>query len=208
MSELIITLRPYFELLFFISGMVLAGAAIYALQQISIMKHDTDIRTRRESRIIAAEIVSEFNAQISPKYENYIALLSKSSRSSYKMESASFKQISTQEAEKLRDYVSCFDEEHRSTAKSLVDNIEKLVINISNGIADTDYAFNKIGVNYCVIIASLAPFILLHKHYYNSCIDLYDSWNSMIVSQKLENELALTMNKLQTIQVNKIQTLR
>lgn len=45
MLNLINFLRPYIEILYFLSGISLAITALIALKQLGIMKHETNIRT-------------------------------------------------------------------------------------------------------------------------------------------------------------------
>lgn len=205
MLNFINLLRPYIEILYFLSGISLAITALIALKQLGIMKHETDIRTLREARIIASEIVGYFKSSIMPIYDSFISDIEKTSKEIYKMESTTFKSMKATEKEKMKKYIEKFNEEERGKIVNILEQIEKQIINLANGIADSDFAFDNIGIEYCVIIGSLAPFLEANTdRTYSLSKSLFDSWNSKIVSNKLQNELNDTMKKLQTIEFQKI----
>ena len=205
MLNLINFLRPYIEILYFLSGISLAITALVALKQLGIMKHETNIRTLREARIMASEIVGYFKSSVIPSYNSFISDIVKTSKEIYKMESITFKSMQTNERQKIKKYIESFNVEENTKITNILEQIEKQIINLTNGIADSDFAFDKIGIEYCVVISSLAPFLESKTdRTYSLSKSLFDSWNSKIIANKLENELKATMKKLQTIEVHDI----
>src|SRR2546430_957406 len=60
------TVRPYLELVYYLSGDALAIIAGIALRQISIAKTDIQIRSRREAASLAANLHDRFLEKVQP----------------------------------------------------------------------------------------------------------------------------------------------
>lgn len=206
MNHYIELIRPVFELMYFVAGIIVAFAAYKALEQIKVMKHESELRTKRESLIIAAEIIREFREKSVQRYEDYSKLLSVTSAVPYKMSCLKFSEINQQEIDLQKAYIEKLGSDIINSGRETAKNIERISLNLCNGIADSTYSFELIGIEYCIMINSLAPFIDAKE--YPSCRRVFDSWYPMIVGAKLKHELEEKTKQLQSIQMTKIETLR
>jgi len=206
MQNILSIVKSFFEAAYFVSGIVVAIAAVKALGQIKIMKHESDLRTKRESLIIATEIVKDFGEKIVKKFESLSQDLSSKSLAHYKMACTTFKECKNEELSLQKEYLKTLDDKLLADFKDLVNEIERISLNLGNGIADADHAYESIGLEYCIIINALAPIISEKKCI--SSIKVFDSWSTRIAANRLKIDIEEKTRELQSIKVTKLDTLK
>lgn len=188
-------LRSIMELLYFASALVLAGAAIYGLRQLSITKGIGKQNARRESIKLAAERCQYFGTTIVESR--------KRATDAYKVNMYTFLEGQKFKIKQGQIVEHNFDEKRialvRKAAESPggestiveyvkhLNNLEAFAIPFVAGVADDEIGFQETASAFCHVLGNVMFFIFLLRQQnrrFKSCIDLYESWSVRIEAER------------------------
>ena len=171
--------RNIFELLYFISGIVIAGTAIVALRQLTLAKRELSVNSQRDALRITAEQCENYLKNIVPLHLEL----------NEQIEKNNIKCFDGWKVEIIHNTISI---QHSSeNVNNDVQPVINLIFNIldateafSNyfifGLADEEKAYRTIGYAYIGNTEKLMPILLCidNSGYYRSTIDLFAMWKN------------------------------
>lgn len=189
-------LKDFLEIVYFLSGPVIAFLAYKALGQIKIGKEQLEanqqalvINSRRDALKLTAQQIEVFNSVIL----NFHNILNNTIREhklqllkQYKVEckDGSIKVVPPKNLVPKEDLIKIVPE-----VANLANALESFSVAFTSQVANEKVAFNSIGAAYCSAIESVAPVILLAAtdgKAYSSCLKLYFIWRQRIERDDLE----------------------
>jgi len=179
-TDIISKLRFFLEFAYFISGVVVAVASIYALKQVSILKKTLYIQSKRDSLKLTNEQCKDYMERIiklQDKFDNDV----KSEGITYfnhwdiknspdGISAKRTKDITDEEWEKY---------DHSEIAENIPFNaMEAFSSYFICGAADEFVAYNAVGLSFIETINDYMPFILNAREngHYKNLIELYEIW--------------------------------
>jgi len=170
-------LKYYAEFGYFIAGIVLAGAAIYGLQQIRISKSDIEERRKRATMEKAMEYSELFESKFMPLIKIYIEECKKIGfdiRGEY---------------EKLNDFNKSKIERYKTLQKMelqswlpALNTLESIAASFVLDIADEKTGFLMIGSPFCFAVFKVHDLIVEEREseenvtFMDMTIKLYEKW--------------------------------
>lgn len=198
------TIKDILEIIYFISGPVIACVAFKALEQINEAKKQVEearasriIGTKREGYKIAADKCDYFMTVIIPLINNLDTQV--------KSNKITFFEKSQVEitADKIK-ISPCFqnDEERKKVFNlpnlDLLNPLESFSLFFTSGVADENVGYLTIGKTYCTTVKKYLPLIagLSNEKYFLNILKLFKIWNNRIEKENLEKEKQVIENKL------------
>lgn len=178
MSDVLQQIRPWLEMLSFISGIVLAGAGVYALQQVRLMKQDMELTSERAAREKAIEYVSRYLSTYVPLAGLYTQELDTKKLTVYKGPCGDFT-LTSIPADALPLALKRF--QLRSWLPS-VNELHTIAAAFAYGVADDKIGFQAIGRTFCATVLTKYDLLCIARGRDNTCrhyqgiIDLYNLW--------------------------------
>lgn len=179
------SIKPTLEILYFIAGIIVSITAILALKQIKIMKHTSDIQSKRDALTITSEqCVNYMTNIIKLQNEFYQSLKDKQI---YFFEGwhvqLNDNKISLQHEGKIG-----FRNFKKMNFATVCNAMEAFATYFTSKVADESVAFNTLGTTYINATESLMPILLeVNKDgYYKNVIKLYILWKKRMISNKLQ----------------------
>lgn len=186
MFDVLQTARPALEITYFLSGIILAAAAIYGLQQVRLMKRDMRMRSDRASKEKAIEYIAQY-------FSKYVPL---------------DKTFNDQcEANKLVGYTGpigdfgLFDlpSEYRNRARRRFDipcwlpalnELQTIAAAFAYGVANDKLGFQAIGRTFCSTVATKYDILCITRSndaspYYQAIVDLFHLWAPRLKKSEL-----------------------
>jgi hypothetical protein len=168
-----------FELLYFISGVVIAITAIVALRQLKITKETLTTNSQRDAIRITAEQCENYLKNINPLHLEL----------NEQIEKNNIKCFDGWKVEIIHNTINIFhpSENVKNDAQPVIDlifNILDTTEAFSNyfifGLADQEKAYRTIGYSYIANIEKLMPILncIDNSGYYRSTIDLFAMWKN------------------------------
>ncbi len=182
--------RPWAELLYFASGVVVAMAAIRALAQLRLMKQDVCIRNERASAEQAIQHVSRYAGE-------YVRLCNvefdeRKSRGlpDYCGTVEDFSPQSLSEADRKVATRRCFEADKWAAP---LNELELIAAAFVSGVADERIGFRVIGRSFCANVGFAYDRISLLRYErqnapYQSIVDLYGLWAPRLTKAELADE--------------------
>lgn len=186
MEHLITSIKPYLEALYYLSGIVVAVAALLALKQIRLMKYDILARSDRAAKEKSIEVAFEF-AKLQDEFQNQLVYLDKSLHHSYTGPIGDFTPESIP-AEYRERAVSRYASGAFIKPLNILNGIAATFI---SGVADEKTAFPIFGRAFCGTIALYYDVISIARKptaqpTYTNCFKLYQIWSARISKEDLE----------------------
>lgn len=185
------TLRPYFEILYFVTGgPVLAFFAFLALKQIAVAKQTSKTASLREAYRLAAEQVHVYATEIVPKLNEIDKAIKEKeitffANSSVKVEGNSVR-IERKSAEgDIKGLV-----EIASLVASSINRLETFSLFFTSKVASEKVAYSSVGATYVRSVTLLMPLIVpsaLNKNHEN-IMQLFLLWHNRLEGERLEHE--------------------
>jgi hypothetical protein len=189
------TLRLYFELLYYMSGVALAIIACIALRQIKIAKADIRIRSRREAATLAALQHEKWAEKIIPMifaldgslHSHGISTLEGQFEGSIAPFNSS--KLETKESQEWLE--KC--ESVMYEAVDLLNAMDAIAVYFASGLADEELAFHSMGLTFCNEVEGLHLLItsmqIDQPRAYSALISLYNIWKVRINKLHLESQV-------------------
>ncbi len=191
------TLRGWLELAYFVSGVLLAGAAMYALQQVRLMKQDIAMRSQRAARERAIEYIGRYfsiyvpldakftderKAQKLPSYDGPVRAFSLGSLAATYRDGASKRWA-------LESWLPALNELHTIASA------------FAYGVADDTLGFQAIGRTFCTTVADKYDILCMARSeqaapYYQGIVDLFGAWAPRLSESELSQIRAEVDHKL------------
>jgi hypothetical protein len=188
---MIMHVRPWLELLYFVAGIVVAPAVVYGLQQVTLLKKDIRIRTERAAKERAIEFASRYlntHSQLSGQFSSDCEAAQLPEH--YGGEIGDFTSASLQEqqcsvARKRYDVASWLP---------AMNELETISAAFTTGVADEETGFSIIGRSFCGTVYSdydLIAFsrlgVVTSNDYWRNIVELYKLWSPRLRGIDLKN---------------------
>lgn len=203
-------IRPYLELIYFVTGgPLLALLAFFALRQIAVAKETSRIASQREAYRLASEQVRFFVDQIVPSINELNFKIEKTQSQGWFdgdifVDSKSIRvtrgpSIRGDEAsDKFLQFVTEFS--------VLVNRLEAFSVFFVSGVAAESIAYSSVGATFERSVKKLMPLIIVQasgKNYTN-VLNLFIMWHNRLEKEKLEAQKSNIQSKLTSLQDMKI----
>jgi hypothetical protein len=187
MEDAISDIRPYFELLFFVSGIIVAVIALYATRQISLMKADMKMRSERAAKEKAIEASSEYLTAYIPLDTKFYFACKRKGLSSYDGPIGDFSpesispELKEAALKRMKFIVTFLDANNK---------LESIAAAFTTGVADERTGFSIIGRTFCAGVADDYDIISLCRiehpfPYWANIVKLYKTWSSRLSKEEL-----------------------
>ena len=195
--------RPWLEAAYFLSTLLLAGAAIFGLQQIRLMKRDMQTRSDRAAREKAIEYIARYFSEFVPLNTRFT-------------EECITKKLIYTYAGSVGDFsYATFPRTHYAAAwkrfkidshswMPALNELQTIAAAFAYGIADEKLGFQSIGRTFCHAVESMYDILSMARKeltcpYYESIILLYQLWHPRLSKSELtarRNELDKELSTL------------
>lgn len=190
------TIKDIIEIIYFISGPVIAYFAYRALGQINEAKKQVNetkesrvISSKRDSYKIAADKCEYFMTTIIPLMNNLDRAIKENGIIFFDNSNVEMTNYGIKVKPNFKDE----DEINKVFALptlELFNPLESFSLFFTSGVAEEKVAFLTVGRTYCRSVKEYLPLIVMlsEDKYFINIIHLYMTWNSQIEKEKLENE--------------------
>jgi hypothetical protein len=200
-------LRPYFELLYFITGgPVLAIMAGLALRQITVAKRAARTASMREAYRLAAEQVRIYANEIVPKLNEFDDIIAKEglkflAKAEVTLEPNSIKMKSKASEEEIEKTIAL-----APVFTPILNSLEAFAIFFTEKIAAESVAYSSIGATYVRSVKLLMPLFLSSTHHknYENIAKLYLLWAQRLEAEKLQKDGDKMRTRLQALRTQQI----
>jgi hypothetical protein len=186
-TERIEEIRPYAELLFFLSGIGLLIVGCYGLQQLQLVKEDLRFRSTRAAGEKALEAARGYAREFAPNYTQFTRKLVEANLEAYtgKVGDFSVASLSQSEKEMGGKRLAILYEGAGVDALNSLDWIASMFV---YGLADDSIGFHIFGRSFCGCIANNYDlFALYGENHFESIKKLYETWSPRIKKAELES---------------------
>ena len=195
MQQFVEVVRPWLELLFFLSGAVLAAAAVYGLKQVSLLKRDFEVRNERAAKEKATEYAQRYLSNYVRLYNGAYAESEAKGLRSYEGVVGGFDNF-----RHLEDSVKEGAIERGVLFLSALNELQSIAAAYATGVADEGVGFEIIGRTFCASVRSVYDVLTLCRGdnaypYYQSIVDLYGLWRPRLK----KGELAAVRDKASSL---------
>lgn len=190
-----------FELSYYASGVFLLIVGIIGLKQLSLMKSESRIRSKREAATEARDQTCYYIDNIIPRI---LGLKKQISIVRYKelentfvsfKKSEFYENRNEKEIEQWRKtIIQNLKEKDKIEITNILCKLDSVANSFINGVADEETAFSSIGHDFCDIVLKLSPLISWYRDKniaidnYDNIISLFKVWNSRINGHKAQRE--------------------
>jgi hypothetical protein len=174
-------LRPWLELLYFASGIVIAVAVVYGLKQIHLLKKDIRLRNERAAKEKAIEYCSRYLNSYVRLVDAFFVDCLKRQLKSYSGPIGNFTSESILRDAGQRDIA---DKRYAVFSwAAAMNELEAISAAFTSGVADEATGFKIIGRTFCVSVQSNYDLIALSRNkskdaqgYWSNIVQLYKMW--------------------------------
>jgi len=202
------TLRPYLELLYFITGgPVLALFAFLALKQITVAKQNARTASQREAYRIAAEQVQSYANDIVPLLNDLDRLIDEKKISGFSEAKIEVEKNGIKVKNKWGEGDIDKLIEIAPTLVTTLNRLEVFALFFTSRIAAEQVAYSSIGATYVRSVNKLLPaFIgLATEKSYANILKLFLLWHQRRETERLVQEKAEIQKRLRAIADKKIE---
>ncbi|WP_433752933.1 hypothetical protein [Paenibacillus amylolyticus] len=210
MYEMIYQLiRSFIELIYFISGIVLAIIAIYGLrqfkialdqltvsikqveigmEQVSLLKHDIEVRNKRLSVEKSIEFIERYKNTIFPLAVKHRELMEQYEYSFYTEDVIDIKEFPFSNQD---DFKKAFDKTIKTEANDLFNEIELFSSAFTSRLADEELAFQPLGKTFVRLIDRNYDIFCVCRSSapYANTVKLYITWKERLKKNELDKQI-------------------
>ena len=216
--------KDYTELIYFLSGPVLAFFAWRMMAQLEIGSQQvkiavaqtkatekiTKIQIKREARLVAAKQIEIFSNIITPEIIGFDIL----------REDGKYPLLS--KAQVIEDFprIQCNTDDllglcneivysNNRLAIKILNRIESLSTYFTSGVADAEVAYRPIGNPFCEFVRTFLPYIVVInsvEREFGNTLSMYVAWSSRDKIEKTKNEICKHEKVLKEVIVPEFQT--
>ncbi|MFL6273609.1 MAG: hypothetical protein ACJ74G_00245 [Blastocatellia bacterium] len=186
MEHLINTIKPFLEALSYLSGVVVAIAALFALRQIRLMKFDMIARSERSAKEKAIEVAFRFT-KLHRLFEQRIPLFPEKVPGFYVGLIGDFTSDSIP-----HEWKSMAEARFSSMVMDYpLDVLDGIAATCLTGVADERTAFTIFGGAYCATVAGQYDLICMAMSSvsfspFSNIVELYQIWSARLSRSDLE----------------------
>jgi hypothetical protein len=187
MPEILHDIRQWLELVYFVGGVVLAGAALYGLQQIRLMKRDMRIRSERAAAEKAIEYITRYTSHSIPHSNNFYQDCVVNELPSYDgpISDFTFASLPPQFVKIAKERFARFD-----SFLPALNELNAIASAFAYGVADEKIGFAVIGRTFCASVAHHYDLICVARMnevcpHFESIVTLYNLWAPRISKNEL-----------------------
>jgi hypothetical protein len=173
----IVNIRPWLELLYFLSGIVVAAAVVYGLQQIKLLKRDIRIRNERAAKENAVEYGARYLNNFTKLWGPFFDAHRAAGLSSYKGPIEDFSVGSLKQNENARKRYELF------SWLGSFNELEAISSAFTSGVADEEIGFKIFGRSFCHTVRDDYDLIAISRQspvraqdYWSNIVELYTIW--------------------------------
>lgn len=205
MTDVIYSIRPYLEALYFLSGIVLAAGLFLTFRQLSISANDSDIRSKRAAEEKAIEACSRYSKDAVELDRKYSELLESAKiPTSYRGRIGDF---SAQSLSRLKNNPR-LDPSRTEILKAVLvalNEYHMIAAYFVSGIACEKTGFNIIGRSFCRTVERNYDYISVARsdpavQYWSHIVTLYKMWRPRITEAELTATADIIQQQLSEIQ--------
>jgi len=196
--------RPWAELLGFVKDVVLAGAVIYGVRQVSLAKQSLDVAQKqreedqqraiaqheRAAKTVTLDYAYRFADQFGRKYLAYVEVAAAYGLQPYAGPVGDFKLASlTPQAQQV-----ALRRNQLPACGAALDELEVFAAAHTTGVADEEFGFKLNGRMFCSIVSQDYYDVLCFEReqgYYQSIVDLFDVWSPRLKRDRLSKSREL-----------------
>lgn len=190
-------MRETLELLYFVSGIIVALAASIGLYQLILTKRIAARNSRREAYTLASQQCQFYLNQVIPLLNSLDAAAAKLGITSF----GDFKVTRSKGSFSISSHASEESMEHFEAIAphftSAMNAVEAFAVHFTTGVAADLPAFSCVSKTFCTSIEKLLPHLapLASNGYYTNSVKLYGVWSSRHEIAKLEKQKAILEKK-------------
>ncbi len=198
-------LRFFLEMLFFVSGIILAGVGVTALYQIVLAKRsietarsDIELRSKREAVTLAADRCAVFATVTHRECKDSLNKIANAGVTirNWTLENNAFEKSSIKDWEEAKQWLKQLQPEQLNDAGKILNLLESFAMYFAEGAADETVAYSSVGPIFCSYVNRLAPYLILLRAKeatvasgsFENITKLYDVWASRLKRHALESE--------------------
>jgi hypothetical protein len=189
MLAFVVAIRPYLEVLYFMSGVVVAIAACVALQQVRLLKMDMNVRNERASKEFALASMSRFSKEcLTMQADFYVDCVVANVPFVYEGPIGSFQKDSISP-----EWVKICELRKKSgnTWLHMLNNCDDIAAAFVTGVADEVVGFNGMGKSFCSLVESTYDLVSIFgerdvHHSLPNIVKLYGIWSKRFSKMELE----------------------
>ncbi|EPC4056230.1 TPA: hypothetical protein NJ084_004494 [Vibrio parahaemolyticus] len=195
------SVRPYLETLYFIAGIVVAFAAIYALKQISILKMTLQVQSKRDALKITSEQCELYFNQIIPLQDSFYNNLEKHSIKYFEGWSVDIENDSISVSRQSQPKMENFEKIIGSL--SVLNALESFSAFFVSKVADERVAYDTVGTNFLGFTKNLMPWIIGCRKdgHFKNLTQLFVLWETRRLHLELLQEKRDLNKKLRNTQM-------
>ena len=183
------TFKSHLENLSFISGIVVATAALFGLRQLSLFKKDIHLRNERAAKERAIEYSQRYLNVFCQLDGVFHAEVKKAGLSSYKGEIGDFTRSSLPE----RLPKNSFGRMNCTSCVAALNELCALSAAFVAGVADEQVGFKIIGRTFCGAVQQYYDLLAIVRTdpvhaFYGPIVELYKVWSPRLTRAELEQE--------------------
>lgn len=207
------TIRPYLELLSFVSTLAIAIFAYRALDQIKLAKglletaqKDIELRSTREAVTLAAHRCEKFAEVLLPKHTRALSSIWSQGiikKVTWELNNPEFDNTSLKKADESKIWMGKLNSDPNAFGAFIVllNDLESFAVYFMKGAADEQVAYPSVGTVFCHWMEIVAPILIalrsgadaaalgLHDHSvtsgsYPNSVGLYKVWASRLNKEK------------------------
>jgi hypothetical protein len=197
--KVLVNLRIYLELGYFISGIIVSLAAVAGLRQLRLFKKDIRLRNERAAKEKAIEYALRYLTSYVDAQKVFLHQTREKKLPPYKGSIGDFSADSL--PKELLDSSS-----RRYTLVAWLPAMNELLAIASaftSGVADEATGFNIIGRTYCATVQDHYDILSMSRRkgvhdYFQSIVDLYQLWAPRLSKAELEEQRRMISERLET----------
>jgi hypothetical protein len=185
LTQFVETIRPFAELLYFLSAVGLLLVAVYGLKQLHLLKEDIRTRNTRAARERALESATIYAHEFIPNYNKYYAALKEANLVLYEGSIGDFSANSLTLAEKQQALARM--KLLPGPGLYAFNSLDLIASTFVHGVADDNVGFRTIGRAFCGTVANNYDiFALWRSAHYDATERLYQIWRTRLTKEELE----------------------
>lgn len=189
LNELISTIRPTFELIYFVASIVLIFGVWLSYRQLTLIKEDIRIKNKRAAAEMAIEACDIFSSKYVPLSIAYFADIESLGygHGHYTGAIGDFSYNSISE----RDQETCLARQSRPSWFNAMNSLAVIASYFMTGVADESVGFRVLGRGFCASVEASYDLIAFMRKgvpndYWADIIDLYALWKPRLTKLELE----------------------
>lgn len=193
-------IKKFLELVYFISGPVVAIGTIIALKQYLKFAQDINVKYDREIGRQAIDDISNFNRVVIPKYMNYVNELTIAGMMTFTFDGDITDLNNKDLLASAKSFSENTSEKARQEAKELIMEVNRLCLSFQLGISDERKTYEIIGERFAEIFSNVSFMaIIIHNSEganLTAALNTFKKWKNWIDLEKQKLELSVTKQKV------------